>query len=250
MKIKRSGSLAMVAAISAIAVILMPTQAVIAQDQPGLLQVAEVKVKNGDVGEFVSLQRQYAEAARADGRTGRNVWQVVRGRTNTFHIVEGAGNYASYDEDLDPPLEGQAWGFWVSQIVDTIESRTVVNLRPYPDLAIAAPEGEAPALAVLRIRTIQPGRNDDYEEWVRDDLLPALEAGGQTGVSYFRVHMGGNPNTWFGVTRHASWAELDPPGPLDGMSNRARSSLLDKAADMSMGVNENLVIQHRADMSY
>ena len=81
-------------------------------------------------------------------------------------------------------------------------------------------------------------------------LVPALEAGGQTGISFFRVSMGGNPNTWFGVSRHSSWAELDPPGPLDGMSDRARSSLLDKAADMSMGDSENLVIRYRADMSY
>jgi len=238
-----AGSLALVIA-------FVPSQTVLAQDDGGMLQVAEVKVKDGQIADFIDLQRQYAAAGKAAGRSGHNIWQVVRGRSNTFHVVDTVENFASIDEGLEPPMSGEDWTRWVDRITQTIDSRTVRNLRVYPNLVIPTADGAVENLAMLRIRTVMPGNNEEYEEWVEDDLLPALRAGGQTGVSYYRVLNGGNSNTWFGVTRHANWAEMDPPGPLADMSDRQRSSMLDKAAGLQTGVSENIVIRHRADMSF
>jgi len=238
-----AGSLALVVA-------FVPSQTVLAQGDGGMLQVAEVKVKDGQVAEFIDLQRQYAAAGKAAGQSGRDIWQVVRGQSNTFHVVDSVENFASIDEGLDPPMSGEDWARWVARITQTIDSRTVRNLRVYPNLVIPAADGAVENLAALRIRTVLPGNNGAYEEWIEDDLLPALRAGGQTGVSYFRTLNGGNTNTWFGVTRHANWAEMDPPGPLADMSERQRNSLLEKAAELQTGTGELHIIRHRADLSF
>ena len=103
---------------------------------------------------------------------------------------------------------------------------------------------------MLRIRTVKPGTSDEYEEWLEEKLIPNLREGGQDGASWYRVHTGGNPDTWFGATRHSSWAELDPPGPLDFMGERRRNSMLDEAAEMRSGFSRNLVLVHRPELSY
>lgn len=220
-----------------------------AQDGGGLLHVAEVKVKTGRIAEFVELQRQYAEAGREAGMTGRSIWQVQNGRTGTFHVVQPRDNYAYFDDPPDGPVTGAAWGSWVTRITDTIEHRTVWILRVHDDLVIPPPDGAEDNLIVLRIREVRPFMNDDYEEWVRDKLLPGLRNGGETGVSFYHITSGGNTNTWFSVTRHANWAELDEPGPFAGLSERQRNAIFDDAEDMQVG-GENLVLQYRADLSY
>lgn len=211
-----------------------------------LLQQSEVKVIDGRVSEFVELQREYAEAARAEDRRGHLVWQVLRGRTNTFQIVDVVGDFASYDDESNSPVQEE----WVTRALDTIESRVVINLRSYSSLSIPPPDGEQPGLAVLRIRTVKPGRNDEYRAWIEKSLAPALRKGGATGVSWFRVVAGGNTNTWFSTSRQDNWSEMDQPGPLDSMSDKSRNALLDKAAELTMGNGEDLVIRYRPDMSY
>lgn len=220
-----------------------------AQDGGGLLHVAEVKVKTGRIAEFVELQRQYAEAGRAAGMTGRSIWQVQAGRTGTFHVVQPRDNFAYFDDPPDGPVTGSAWGSWVARITDTIEHRTVWILRVHDDLVIPPPDGFEENLILLRIREVGSFMNDDYEEWIRDRLLPGLRDGGETGVSFFRIIAGGNTNTWFSVTRHSSWAELDEPGPFADLSERQRNAIFEDAEEMQVG-GENLVLQYRADLSY
>lgn len=229
--------------------VLMPAEPAIAQDGGGLIQVAEVQVKNDRIGEFIDLQTQMAEAARAAGRSGTGVWQAAHGRMNMFHFVSRRDNFAAYDEGMNPPMSDEEWARWVGRILQTVESRTVMTLRRYPDLVIPRGEDEEPKLARLRVTTIKPGMNDEYEEWIRDKLMPALREGGQTGVSWQRVVTGGNPNTWFSVTQHSTFAEMDAPGPLDYMNERRRTSMLDEASSMTSGT-EILVMRYRADLSY
>ena len=221
-----------------------------AQDSPGLLQVAQVQVKMGRTQEFEDLQRQAAEAGRAAGRTGRGLWQEVRGGTGMYHIVETHDSFSAIANDEGPPMSPEDWARWVSRITQTISSRKLLNLRTYPDLSIPDNEDEENDMVVLRIRTVRPGMNNEYEEWIRENLSPALREGGEDGVSWFRVVAGGNTNTWYSATNHSDWSELDPPGVLSYMSERRRESMLEEGAAMTTGDWSTVVLQYRADLSY
>jgi len=155
---KIKGVARMVAALAA-AVIALVTVPAVAQDDGGLIQVAEVKVKTDQLQTFMALQRELAEAGKKAGRTGRNVWQVMHGATNTFHIVEPRANFAAFDDGPNMPMSDDEWSNWVSRIVPTIDTRTVWTLRGYADLEIPSEEGYEENLIRLRIRTVKPGMN-------------------------------------------------------------------------------------------
>ena len=47
-----------------------------------------------------------------------------------------------------------------------------------------------------RLRTVAAGRNQDYREWLRDELIPALREAEAGDVRTGRHAMGSNPRTW------------------------------------------------------
>lgn len=247
-KTNRFGGIVTAAAVALFGIAAV-SQSASAQDG-GLIQVAEVKVKTGHIQEFMALQRELAEAGREAGRTGRSVWQVQHGPTNTFHIVEPRANFAAFDAGPDMPMSDEEWTDWVSRIVPTIDTRTVWTLREYPALMIPSADDYEENLIRLRIRTVKPGMSGAYAAWVGDDLLPQLKKGGVSGIAWYRGVTGMSGDTWFSVTRHPSYADMDPPGPLDHMGAEAVAELLGKSASMYTGDNQDLVVSYRADMSY
>jgi len=248
-RVKKLGGIIAAATVALLGTVAI-SQTASAQEGGGLIQVAEVKVKTSHLQEFMALQRELAEAGRKAGRTGRNVWQVMHGATNTFHIVEPRANFAAFDEGPNFALSGDAWTDWVSRIVPTIDTRTVWTLREYPDLTIPTADDYEESLIRLRIRNVKPGMNGAYEAWVRDDLLPELKEGGAMGVAWYRGVTGMSGDTWFSITRHPNYADMDPPGPLEHMGEEAIARLLGKSAAMLTGDNQDLVVSYQADMSY
>jgi len=73
------------------------------------LQVRTVHVKSDRFDDFVELQIKLSEANKAAGRTGRDVWQEIRGDLATFHVVNSIDNLAELDEPLEPPMGEEEW---------------------------------------------------------------------------------------------------------------------------------------------
>ena len=48
----------------------------------------------------------------------------------------------------------------------------------------------------VRLRTVAAGRNQDYGEWLTDELIPALREAEAGDVRVLRQVMGGSPRTW------------------------------------------------------
>ncbi len=65
-----SGLLAIV-----LVVAFVPTQVVAQDNDRTYIQVRTAHVKGGMRNEWVALQKQLAEAMKADGRPGRTIWQ-------------------------------------------------------------------------------------------------------------------------------------------------------------------------------
>lgn len=84
---------------------LLPAQISAQDEQRTYIQVRSVKVKGGMAPEFVELQRQFAEAMKADDRPGRNVWQEIRGDLDTFHFVTALEKFGDMDAPFDPAMQ-------------------------------------------------------------------------------------------------------------------------------------------------
>ena len=67
-------------------------------------------------------------------------------------------------------------------------------------------------MAVLHSVHIAPGRNSDYENYLKNDFVPAMK---QAGVTYLvsQTIFGGNSNEYITLTMRDSFADLDK-GPV------------------------------------
>ena len=213
------------------------------------LQVRTVHVKPGRVSDFVDLQIKLSEASTAAGRTGRDVWQEIRGDLATFHIVNSIDNLAELDEAFEPAMGEEEWAAWLSAVWDVTDSSTLSILRSHLEWSIPADEDSEPGLLVLRYTTVAPDRMGDYHGWIQDQLVPALKEGGAQGVTFNHTAFGGDRDTWVNGARIPNWAALQRRrGSLAYMSDEDFAALFAPVADM-VTARELRILRYRADLS-
>ncbi len=213
------------------------------------LQVRIVHVKPDRVGDFVDLQIKLSEAQKASGRTGRSVWQEIRGDLATFHVVYSVDNLAELDEAIEPPMGEEEWAAWLSAIREVTDSSTRTILRSHLEWSIPANEDSEPGLLVLRYTTVAPNRMGDYHGWIQDQLLPALKEGGAQGISFNHTAFGGDSTTWVNGARIPNWAWLQRRrGSLAYMSDEDFTALFAPVAEM-VTARDLRILRYRADLS-
>ena len=141
---------------------LAPSLGLAQDDEPGWLNVRVIEVKPDKAAEWEQLQEQRSEAIKKAGLPGRDIWEVVRGDIDVYHIVNRVQNLGGNDEP-QPDLLGEA-GFqqWISRVNQCVGDRQVLTLRRMPELSIPAKEGRKPNLAMLRLRTTGPAQGQAY----------------------------------------------------------------------------------------
>jgi hypothetical protein len=169
---------------------------------------------------------------------------------DAFHIVSYHNDRAGFDEQGDggPPL-GDEQAAWIEAIGQTIASRTETESRIHKDISIPLDEDAEMNMLTLRHITLKTGQGDAFHDWAREELKPALEAGGAKGVYFGHVTQGGDVNTCVIAAHFANWAELDGPGGFSHMSEGERDGLFANWDDM---VEEHTVdiLSFRGDLSY
>lgn len=227
----------------------VPLQASAQDEDRTWLQVRTTHVKIDRVQEFVALQEKFAKALAADDRSGRDVWEEIRGDNATFHAVSAIDNLAELDEPFVPPMAEEEWDEWVAALRQTIDSSTRTILRSHREWTIPADEGTEPGLLRLRSIKVKPGSMYAYHGWVIDQLIPALKANGAKGVSFNHGAFGGDTSTWVMGSRIENFAELQKrKGSLSGMSDEDYGALLGASADMVLSTDIR-ILRHRADLS-
>ena len=229
--------------------LLAPMSASAQDDERSFSDIRTVYVKASKYQEFMELQTTLKKALQADGRPGRTVWQEVRGDVGAIHIVNSVSGLATLDEEWDPPMKEDMWAEWVEAINGTVISSIRRILRQHPEYSIPADEGAEPAMLVLRYTTVAPGKSREYHDWVENQLVPALKAGGASGITFSHVALGGDTNLWVSTGRVASWAEIDAPGPLAAMSEEELDALFAPYGDMVTS-SEVRVLRFVAALSY
>ena len=211
--------------------------------------VTIVQVKHDMRGEFEALQKEYIAAWKKRGFPTRNVWQVVRGHTNEYHIVSPLEKFADLDESR-PLMDEPDMTRWIARVTKCVESRRVLTLEYRGDLSIPAKPGRSPKLARLGLVEIAPGRNSDYAELREKEILPAYKKAGFDGIYVYRTRYGDIRGQWVTVQRADSWADFDKTGLLRrALSEEDFQTLVGKLSQMIVR-RELLVLQHRSDLSY
>jgi hypothetical protein len=251
MIISKFGKIAVAASFAA--VLAMPT--VMAQEAeeedtgPNYILVRTVNTTNSGTDEWVTLQEQFSARAVENGTGHRDVWEVVRGRLGTFHIVSLHVDRAGFDEQGGGGGADEAQADWRAAIQKTVASRAQTESRLHKNLSIPLDEDAEPSLLTLRRFTLKPGQIGAFHDWVEEELKPALEAGGAKGVYFSHVTQGGDVATCVVASHFANWAELDGPGSLSHMSEGERDGLFADFDDMVETHTVN-ILSYRTELSY
>ena len=249
MTISKYGRIAVAASFAA--VLALPAVAM-AQDEeedtgPNFILVRTVNTNGSGTDEWIALQEQFVARATENGNGHRDVWEVVRGRLGSFHIVSAHVDHAGFDEQGGG--QGEAQADWRAAIQKTVASRTQTESRLHKNLSIPLDDDAEPNLLTLRRITLKSGQSEAFHDWAEEELRPALEAGGAKGVYFSHMAQGGDVDTCVIAGHFANWAELDGPGGFSHMSDGERDGLFANWDDM---VNSHSVdiLSYRADLSY
>ena len=229
--------------------LLLPLAASAQDAERSYSTVRTVHVKPSMVSEYVELQTQLNDAAKAAGQSGRGVWQEVRGDLATFHVVSRLESFAQYDEDGSPPMDEDAWAKWLEAIGNVTASSSRTILLRYPDLSIPGDEDTVPSMLVVRSTLVAPGQGGAFRNWQRDHLVPALKAGGATGRGFSKVVFGGNTDRYVSTSLIDNWAALDGPGVLGEMSAEDRTAMFAALGEGTVWESDVRILRFRADLS-
>lgn len=184
---------------------------------PEFLSITVVSVKPDMMIEFQNFMKNTTNPAlKKGGIKSREVWQNTAAAGDAFEyvLVTPLAKLADFDglSALERGLGAQGLPAWQTKAGSLVNSVRRFIIRTRPDLSFAAQRTAAPKLAVVHFVQVAPNRNDEYENFLKNDYLPVMK---QAGVTYLvsQTIFGGNANEYITLTMRDSFADLDK-GPI------------------------------------
>jgi len=226
-------TLILLAAHSQKAVAQNPTPTPQAAPTPEFLSITVVSVKPDMMIEFQNFMKNTTNPAlKKGGLKWREVWQNTTSAGDAFEyvLVSPVAKFADFDGPgaLEKGLGAQGYPAWQTKAGSLVNSVRRFIIRTRPDLSFAAQRTGAPKLAVVHFVHVAPNRNDDYENFLKNDFVPVMK---QAGVTYLvsQTIFGGNANEYITLTMRDSFADLDKgPVPVQALGQEAAQKLMQK----------------------
>ena len=217
-----------------------------AEDVTPWMEMALVGVDPGQVDEFLAAQRELAALEQKAGIPWRSVSRTaVFGNTYRFVIVTPLAQFARLDRPAPPD---PARVSIENRIQRTVTSRQTFALRTTPDIDNPLPDGRDPALMLVQLVSVVPGRERDYIRVMAEEVLPhfkeanmhhssgALTLGGDSGYVHF-FHLG-------------NFAALDQGSPMArALGPEGALEVTAKLAGV-LARTEQWVVRHQPELSF
>ena len=210
-----------------------PTPTPQAGPTPEFFSVTVVSVKPEMMVEFQNFMKNTTNPAlKKGGLKWREVWQNTAAAGDAFEyvLVTPVGKLAEFDGQsaLEKGLGAQGFAAWQTKAGSLVNSVRRFIIRTRPDLSFAAQRTGAPKLAVVQFIHLAPNRNNDYENFLKNDFVPVMK---QAGVTYLvsQTIFGGNGNQYITLTMRDSFADLDKgPVHIQTLGQEAGQKLMQK----------------------
>ena len=194
-----------------------PTPTPQAAPTPEFLSITVVSVKPEMMIEFQNFMKNTTNPAlKKGGLKSREVWQNTGAAGDVFEyvLVSPVAKLAEFDGPgaLEKGLGAQGLAAWQTKAGSLVNSVRRFVIRTRPDLSFFARSTGTPKLAVVNFIRIAPNRNNDFENYLKNDFVPVMR---QAGVTYLvsQTIFGGNGNEYITLTMRDSFADLDK-GPV------------------------------------
>ncbi len=190
---------------------------ILAQDAgPGYINIRVHTVKPDQLAQWASLIKERTDAVQEGGQPFFHVYQRTRGPLETFLIITPFGGIGEPARPVDDLPAVPAPAHWLNALRSTLVSESLSTLQVYAEANTNEGDSVHPGANFMhvRIRTVAAGRNQDYEEWLTNELIPALREAEVGDVRTLRQVLGGNPRNWITYSFVEGFPE--PAFNLDG----------------------------------
>ena len=217
-------------------------------------QVTVVRIKPDMIDEWIDLQKnEVIPALKKGGVTQRTVMQTAIGNSFEYTILTPYPSFAALD---GPAVQVRALGAegaarLGAKIRKCVDVQRTYLINRVDDLAI--PQGNAIASRTTVSRPA-PGKTQDYLNYIRTDLLPAMKKakaeGKIAGYTVSTRGVGAAAGEMTTTTYYNKFADLDAGNPLIQVLGAAAAAPI-TAKGAALATTVQVVIRRRvADLSF
>jgi hypothetical protein len=180
---------------------------------PERVSVTIISVKPEMVTEFENFIKSETNPPLIKaGAKWREVWRTgTFGDVFEYVVVAPIDSFAQYDGPS--PLEKalgkdglEAWRTKRGRLVNSVRTMVLVSK---PELTYEGKMAGPPKYAVVNFVHVAPGRTTEYENFIKNELLPVMKRADVPGYWVNQTLMGGDPNQYVTLTLHDSYADLE-----------------------------------------
>jgi hypothetical protein len=188
-------------------------------------------------------------ALRKAGVKEQEVWNTANFGEGSYVLVTPIESLAQYDgsSPILRALGQEGARDYMAKRARFTERAHTVAIETRPDLSIEPSPGSEPKLGIVTTTTIAGGRDDEYENFVRTAVLPAIKKASPKGYLVSRVVYGGNLNQYMSLVLLDNFADLQR-----WRAAFAKESATAKLAAKSVGIvtsRENAVYRFVPELS-
>jgi hypothetical protein len=226
-----------------------------AAPQRNWASVSIFTVKPDRARDFVDLMKsQTIPMQQKGGVAFRETWQsgAPFGDAFTYGVVTPVAKFAEFDL---PPLTTRMLGAdaaraYADKLNAMIVSRRTFAVQDRAELSIAPAANAKIVGAILQDVTVINGHGEQYEAYLKNDVLPVIKKANVAGYGVSRTVFGGNGNEYHVVTYLDSFAEIDKgPAQVRVLGQAAAAALTAKGA-MHIANVERTILRFVPDLSY
>jgi len=212
------------------------------------LDVAIVQVKGGMAPDFEDRVKELQAARKAAGMPVMQVFNVVRGHPNEYHLVTPVQSLAQANSAPEP-MGPAARATWLSRITVTTDSVRFFYAMNYPQHTVQGPQGAPrPELLLLRTTRVVSGKEAEYEKWITKEYMPAFRATNPLGHTMSRGMFGDNVANFYHAVPVANWGAFDAGDPVAKSLGQERMDRMIKGLDGIVESSELIVARIRYDL--
>jgi len=230
-------------------------QSAAASPQRTWYSVTITTVKPDRVAQWLEIQKsETIPMQQKGGIKNRETWQsgAPFGDGNTFGIVTPIDKFATYDmPNLASRVLGEAPArVYQDKLAAVTVSRRTFAVQDRAELSLPPTAGAKIVAAILQDVTVISGHTEQYESYLRDDVLPVLKKGNVLGMTVSRTVFGGNGNEYHLVTYLDSFAQLDKgPAQVQVLGQQAAAALTAKGAQHIANI-ERAILRYVPELSF
>ena len=234
-----------------LAITLAATAFLLPAQQSEMLHITYVKVQPGMGNDWREMQQTSIAAYKKEGTPWREVWSTNVFGEPMFVTVFPVGKMERYDtpnpvrkmmNDTDYTRYVQKMGRIVA------ESRNVL-VRTRPDLSIQSGANK-PARAVVTTVDVVPGKQAEFEAFVKSELKPAWQKASLKDVWVQQTVMGGSGTEYTIIGLFDKWAEMNEGTAMERALGPEGLQKLRAKAYGIVGSIRNMTASHIDALSY